>query len=61
MDNKKHYLVCKTLREYQELLENHNFVRTHQSHLINFPKISAYVKTVDTLPWTMVVRFQYQD
>lgn len=45
LDNKKQYLVCKTLKEYQELLENHNFLRTHQSHLINFRKISAYVKT----------------
>ncbi|MNJ87319.1 Transcriptional regulatory protein YehT [compost metagenome] len=45
LDNKKQFLVCKTLKEYQELLENHNFIRTHQSHLINFRKISAYVKT----------------
>ncbi|WP_442592068.1 LytR/AlgR family response regulator transcription factor [Pedobacter sp. AW31-3R] len=45
LDNKKHYLVCKTLKEYQELLENHNFIRPHQSHLINFRKISSYVKT----------------
>ncbi|TCC90372.1 response regulator transcription factor [Pedobacter frigiditerrae] len=45
LDNKKQYLVCKTLKEYQELLENHNFIRTHQSHLINFRKIVAYVKT----------------
>lgn len=45
LDNKNYYLVCKTLKEYQELLENHNFIRTHQSHLINFRKISAYVKT----------------
>jgi two-component system LytT family response regulator len=45
LDNNKHYLVCKTLKEYQELLENYNFIRTHQSHLINFRKISAYVKT----------------
>ncbi|MBB2148257.1 LytR/AlgR family response regulator transcription factor [Pedobacter gandavensis] len=45
LDNKKQYLVCKTLKEYQELLENYNFIRTHQSHLINFRKISAYVKT----------------
>ncbi|TDQ08393.1 LytR/AlgR family response regulator transcription factor [Pedobacter metabolipauper] len=40
----KKYLVCKTLKEYHELLENHNFLRTHQSHLINYKKISAYVK-----------------
>ncbi len=45
LDNKKQYLVCKTLKEYQELLETHHFIRTHQSHLINFRKISAYVKT----------------
>lgn len=45
LDNKKQYLVCKALKEYQELLENHNVIRTHQSHLINFRKISAYVKT----------------
>ena len=44
LDNQKHYLVCKTLKEYQELLESHHFIRTHQSHLINFRKISAYVK-----------------
>jgi len=45
LDNKNQYLVCKTLKEYQELLENQNFIRTHQSHLVNFRKISAYVKT----------------
>nr|WP_068892476.1 LytTR family DNA-binding domain-containing protein [Pedobacter panaciterrae] len=45
MDGDKKYLVCKTLKEYQELLERYNFLRTHQSHLINFRKISAYVKT----------------
>ncbi|WP_225872596.1 LytR/AlgR family response regulator transcription factor [Pedobacter frigoris] len=45
LDNQKQYLVCKTLKEYQELLENRQFIRTHQSHLINFLKISAYVKS----------------
>lgn len=45
LEGKKHYLVCKTLKEYQELLETHQFIRTHQSHLINFRKISSYVKT----------------
>lgn len=44
IDN-KHHLVCKTLKDYQELLDGHHFIRTHQSHLINFKKISAYVKT----------------
>jgi two-component system LytT family response regulator len=45
LDGKKEYLVCKTLKEYQEILENHNFLRTHQSHLINCRKIAAYIKT----------------
>ena len=45
LEGQKHHLVCKTLKEYQELLESHQFIRTHQSHLINFRKISAYVKT----------------
>ena len=45
LEGEKHHLVCKTLKEYQELLESHQFIRTHQSHLINFRKISAYVKT----------------
>ncbi|WP_293313758.1 LytR/AlgR family response regulator transcription factor [Pedobacter sp. UBA5917] len=44
LDEGKHHLVCRTLKEYQELLEGHQFVRTHQSHLINFKKITAYVK-----------------
>ena len=45
LDGQKHYLVCKTLKEYQELLESHQFIRSHQLHLINYRKISAYVKT----------------
>lgn len=45
LEGKKEYLVCKTLKEYQEILEVHNFIRTHQSHLINCRKIAAYVKT----------------
>jgi two-component system LytT family response regulator len=45
LEGKKEYLVCKTLKEYQEILEPHNFLRTHQSHLINCRKITAYIKT----------------
>ncbi len=44
-DSGKKLMVCKTLKEYNDLLENQNFIRTHQSHLINFKKIAAYVKT----------------
>lgn len=44
LEGKKEYLVCKTLKEYQEILEPHNFLRTHQSHLISCRKIAAYIK-----------------
>jgi two-component system LytT family response regulator len=45
LEGKKEYMVCKTLKEYQDILEHHNFLRTHQSHLINCRKITAYMKT----------------
>ncbi|MGQ8337403.1 LytR/AlgR family response regulator transcription factor [Sunxiuqinia sp. A32] len=45
IEGSKEYLVCKTLKEYHEILEPYGFIRTHQSHLINCRKISAYVKT----------------
>ena len=44
LEDSKHHLICKTLKEYHDLLIGHRFIRTHQSHLINFSKISAYVK-----------------
>ena len=45
LEGQRHLLVCKTLKEYQELLESYQFIRSHQSHLINYRKIAAYVKT----------------
>ena len=45
VESHKEYMVCKTLKEYQEILEPYGFLRTHQSHLINCRKIEAYVKT----------------
>jgi two-component system LytT family response regulator len=35
-------LVCRTLKEVTELLKDHHFTRTHQSHLVNL----AYVKSL---------------
>ena len=37
--------VSKTLKEYSETLENHNFFRTHQSHLINLEYVERFVNT----------------
>jgi len=45
LEGVKKHLVCKTLKEYHELLSEYNFLRTHQSHLINLRKVEAYVKT----------------
>ena len=42
-DNKKH-LVCRNLKEYQDLLSDRNFFRTHNSHLINLEKVKKYVR-----------------
>ncbi len=38
-------LVTKTLKEYDKLLQEHQFIRVHQSHLINAKLIQAYIKT----------------
>jgi len=41
----KKLLVTKTLKEFDELLSEHNFIRVHQSHLVNADYIKEYVKT----------------
>jgi two-component system, LytTR family, response regulator len=45
LEGNKKLMVCKTLKEYSDILENNDFLRTHQSHLINCNKIAAYIKT----------------
>jgi two-component system LytT family response regulator len=37
-------LVCKTLKEFAELLQPHGFVRTHQSHLANIQYVKSLLK-----------------
>jgi two-component system LytT family response regulator len=36
--------VSKTLKEYDDLLSDHNFFRIHNSYLININSIKKYVK-----------------
>jgi two-component system LytT family response regulator len=36
--------VARTLKEFEELLEDHNFYRVHNSHLINLACIKSYHK-----------------
>jgi two-component system LytT family response regulator len=38
-------LITKTLKEYHDLLNEDNFLRVHQSHLINLQHLSSYVKS----------------
>jgi two-component system, LytTR family, response regulator len=38
------FLVSKTLKEYDDLLSDHNFFRIHNSYLININSIKKYVK-----------------
>ena len=42
-ENKK-YIVSRTLKEYEELLSDHNFFRIHHSYLVNLKVIKKYVK-----------------
>lgn len=42
--NRKPILISKTLKEYEELLTEHGFVRIHQSHLINLSFAKSYAK-----------------
>lgn len=37
-------LISKTLKEYEELLKNYNFIRVHKSHLININYIEHFEK-----------------
>ncbi|MCD4681782.1 MAG: LytTR family DNA-binding domain-containing protein, partial [Bacteroidales bacterium] len=43
-DNRK-LLVSRNLKEYQELLTDRNFFRTHNSHLINLEHVKKYIRS----------------
>ncbi len=40
----KPIVLSKNLKEYDSLLENNGFIRTHQSHLVNSKHIVCYSK-----------------
>lgn len=40
----KRLLVSKTLKENEELLSHHNFIRPHKSHLINVKYIKSFLR-----------------
>ncbi|MFI5151380.1 MAG: LytR/AlgR family response regulator transcription factor [Bacteroidia bacterium] len=41
-DGKKH-LVTKNLKEFEDFLSDHNFIRVHHSHLVNMECIREYI------------------
>jgi len=43
--DKSRLLVTRTLKEYDELLTPHDFLRVHQSHLINSKFVKEYIKS----------------
>jgi two-component system LytT family response regulator len=44
LKNKEQILASKNLKEFEEMLEGHSFVRVHHSHLINFAYLKEYIK-----------------
>ena len=44
LKNKEQILATRNLKEYESLLEDHDFIRVHHSHLINFAFLKEYVK-----------------
>lgn len=45
LQDKRRIFVTKTLKYFAELLRPYDFVRVHQSHLVNLQCISAYIKS----------------
>lgn len=45
LKNKSVFVSAKTLKEYDEILQGHHFLRVHKSHLINPSFIEAYSKS----------------
>jgi two-component system LytT family response regulator len=43
-DNRKPLLVAKTLVEFEELLQEHGFIRVHKTHLVNLNHVTAYIR-----------------
>lgn len=45
IEGKKEIIVSKSIKEYTELLEEYNFIRPHQSYLVNIDYIDKINKT----------------
>ncbi len=45
LTNQKNILVSKHLKEYENLLIEHHFMRVHKSYLINLKEVKRYIKS----------------
>lgn len=45
LEKKNVFISAKTLKEYDEILSGHHFLRVHKSHLVNPAHINSYDKT----------------
>jgi two-component system, LytTR family, response regulator len=45
LTGKRKILVSKNLKEYQDLLNDRNFFRSHNSHLINLEHVKKYIRS----------------
>ena len=45
LQNEKKIFVTKTLKYFADMLTSYQFLRVHQSHLVNLECISAFIKT----------------
>ncbi|MCX7549636.1 LytR/AlgR family response regulator transcription factor [Xanthomarina sp. F2636L] len=43
--DKRKIFVTKTLKYFADMLKSYNFIRIHQSHLVNLECVSEYIKT----------------
>ncbi|HET6768308.1 MAG TPA: LytTR family DNA-binding domain-containing protein [Chitinophagaceae bacterium] len=44
LKDKKKLLVSRTLKEVEDMLADHSFIRVHNSHIVNLNAITRYVK-----------------
>jgi len=44
LKNKKKLIVSRTLKDIEELLEDHSFIRVHRCYLANMNEVEKYVK-----------------
>ncbi len=44
LSNGKKMMICRTLKYYEDLLSDHDFIRVHKSHLVNLQHIKKYHK-----------------